>query len=64
MAIYVVTGSDEGRVAEEAAALFEELKPPGSDEFANEIGIKAFTQTPLKLDVLEKIIRDVLNGTP
>lgn len=37
MPIYVVTGSDEGRVAEEAAALFEELKPPGSDEFANEI---------------------------
>lgn len=37
MSIYVVTGSDEGRVAEEAAALFEELKPPGSDEFANEI---------------------------
>jgi len=37
MSIYVVTGSDEGRVAEEAAALFEELKPPGSDEFVNEI---------------------------
>ena len=37
MSVYVVTGSDEGRVAEEAAALFEELKPPGSDEFANEI---------------------------
>ena len=37
MSIYVVTGSDEGRVAEEASALFEELKPPGSDEFANEI---------------------------
>ena len=37
MSVYVVTGSDEGRVVEEAAALFEELKPPGSDEFANEI---------------------------
>lgn len=37
MSIYVVTGSDEGRVAEEASALFEELKPEGSDEFANEI---------------------------
>jgi len=37
MSVYVITGSDEGRVAEEAHALFEELKPEGSDEFANEI---------------------------
>ncbi len=37
MSIYVVTGSDEGRVSEEAAALFEELKPPNSDDFTNEV---------------------------
>jgi len=37
MSIYVVTGTDEGRVSEEAAALFEEIKPPNSDEFTNEI---------------------------
>lgn len=37
MPVYVVTGSDEGKVSEEASALFEKLKPEGSDEFANEI---------------------------
>lgn len=37
MSIYVVTGTDEGRVSEEALALFEELKPEGGDEFANEV---------------------------
>jgi DNA polymerase-3 subunit delta len=37
MPVYVVTGTDEGRVSEEAAALFEELKSPGSDDFSNEI---------------------------
>jgi DNA polymerase-3 subunit delta len=37
MPVHVVTGTDEGRVSEEAAALFEELKAPGSDEFSNEI---------------------------
>lgn len=37
MPVYVVTGTDEGRVSEEAAALFEELKAPGSDDFSNEI---------------------------
>ncbi|MFT6864226.1 MAG: DNA polymerase-3 subunit delta [Akkermansiaceae bacterium] len=37
MPIYVVTGTDEGRVSEEASALFESLKAPGSDEFSNEI---------------------------
>ena len=37
MPVYVVTGSDEGRVSEEASKLFEKLKPEGSDEFANEI---------------------------
>jgi len=37
MSVYVVTGSDEGRVSEEALALFEELKPEGSDEFVNEV---------------------------
>jgi len=37
MSIYVVTGTDEGRVSEEATALFEEIKPPNSDEFTNEI---------------------------
>lgn len=37
MSIYVVTGSDEGRVAEEATALFSEIISPESDEFTNEI---------------------------
>lgn len=37
MPVYVVTGSDEGKISEEASALFEKLKPEGSDEFANEI---------------------------
>lgn len=37
MPIYVVTGTDEGRVSEEAAALFESLKAPGSDDFSNDI---------------------------
>ncbi|MGJ8695984.1 MAG: DNA polymerase III subunit delta [Verrucomicrobiaceae bacterium] len=37
MPVYVVTGSDEGKVSEEASKLFEKLKPAGSDEFANEI---------------------------
>ena len=37
MPVHVVTGSDEGKVSEEASKLFEKLKPPGSDEFANEI---------------------------
>ncbi|MFT6177944.1 MAG: DNA polymerase-3 subunit delta [Akkermansiaceae bacterium] len=37
MSIYVVTGTDEGRVSEEAAALFAEIIPPNSDEFTNEI---------------------------
>ena len=37
MAIYAVFGTDEGRVAEEALALFEKLKPAGGDEFANDV---------------------------
>ncbi len=37
MSIYVVTGTDEGRVSEEAAALFNEIIAPDSDEFTNEI---------------------------
>lgn len=37
MPVHVITGTDEGRVSEEAAALFEELKAPGSDDFSNEI---------------------------
>jgi DNA polymerase-3 subunit delta len=37
MPVYLVTGTDEGRVAEESAALFEKLKAPGSDDFSNEI---------------------------
>ncbi len=37
MAIYAVLGSDEGRVVEEALALFEKLKPEGGDEFANDV---------------------------
>ncbi|MGD1978126.1 MAG: DNA polymerase III subunit delta [Akkermansiaceae bacterium] len=37
MPVHVITGSDEGRVSEEAAALFEKLKAPGSDDFSNEI---------------------------
>lgn len=37
MSIHVVMGTDEGKVAEKASALFEKLKPAGSDEFANEI---------------------------
>ena len=37
MPVHIVTGTDEGRVSEEAAALFHELKAPGSDEFSNEI---------------------------
>lgn len=37
MPAHVITGTDEGRVSEEAAALFEELKAPNSDDFSNEI---------------------------
>jgi DNA polymerase-3 subunit delta len=37
MPIHVITGTDEGRVSEEAADLFEKLKAPGSDDFSNEI---------------------------
>lgn len=37
MAVHVITGTDEGRISEEAAALFEKLKAPGSDDFSNEI---------------------------
>ena len=37
MAIHAVFGTDEGRVAEEALALFEKLKPEGGDEFANDV---------------------------
>ncbi|MDQ8190507.1 DNA polymerase III subunit delta [Roseibacillus persicicus] len=37
MAIHAVFGTDEGRVAEEAHALFEKLKPADGDEFANDI---------------------------
>ena len=35
--IHVITGSDEGTVAEEALKLFEKIKPEGGDDFANEI---------------------------
>ncbi|BDS07500.1 DNA polymerase III subunit delta [Oceaniferula spumae] len=35
--IYVITGSDEGTVAEEALKVFEKIKPEGGDDFANEI---------------------------
>ncbi|WP_200390669.1 DNA polymerase III subunit delta [Roseibacillus ishigakijimensis] len=37
MAIHAVFGTDEGRVVEEAHALFEQLKPEGGEEFANDI---------------------------
>lgn len=37
MAIHGVFGTDEGRVAEEALALFTKLKPAGGDEFTNDI---------------------------
>ena len=37
MALHAVFGTDEGRVAEEALALFEKLKPEGGDEFANDV---------------------------
>lgn len=37
MAIHAVFGTDEGRVAEEALALFEKLKPVDGDEFANDV---------------------------
>ena len=37
MAIHAVFGTDEGRVAEEAHALFEKLKPADGDEFANDV---------------------------
>lgn len=37
MPVHIITGTDEGRVSEEAAALFEKLKAPGSDDFSNEI---------------------------
>lgn len=37
MAIHGVFGTDEGRVAEEALALFNKLKPKGGDEFTNDI---------------------------
>lgn len=35
--IHIITGSDEGTVAEEALKLFEKIKPEGGDDFANEI---------------------------
>ena len=37
MPVYAVLGTDEGRVAEEASALFNELKPEGGDEFTNDL---------------------------
>ena len=37
MPIHAVLGTDEGRVAEEAARLFNELKPSGDDEFTNDL---------------------------
>ena len=37
MAVHAIFGTDEGRVAEEALALFEKLKPEGGDEFANDV---------------------------
>lgn len=37
MPIHAVLGTDEGRVAEEAARLFNELKPSGGDEFTNDL---------------------------
>ncbi len=37
MAIHAVLGSDEGRVAEEALQLFNQLKPEGGDEFTNDL---------------------------
>jgi len=37
MPIYAILGTDEGRVAEEASVLFNELKPEGGDEFTNDI---------------------------
>lgn len=37
MPVYAVLGTDEGRVAEEAAGLFNELTPPDADEFANDL---------------------------
>lgn len=35
--IHVITGSDEGMVAEEALKLFNKLKPADGDEFANDL---------------------------
>lgn len=35
--IYVITGSDEGTVAEEALKIFNQIKPEGGDDFSNEI---------------------------
>ena len=35
--LHVITGSDEGAVAEAAHKLFTQLKPPGDDDFANDI---------------------------
>ena len=35
--IHVVTGSDEGTVAEQALKLFNQLKPEGGDEFSQEV---------------------------
>ncbi|MBK1831149.1 DNA polymerase III subunit delta [Verrucomicrobiaceae bacterium R5-34] len=35
--IYVITGSDEGTVSEEALKTFEKIKPEGGDDFSNEI---------------------------
>ncbi len=37
MPIHAVLGTDEGRVAEEALRLFNELKPAGGDEFTNDL---------------------------
>lgn len=37
MAIHAVFGTDEGRVVEEALALFQELMPEGGDEFTNDV---------------------------
>lgn len=62
MSIYVITGTDEGRVAEEATALFNDIIPPDSDEFTNEIieGVAdnaedAFQKCSLTIEALQTL---------
>jgi len=45
-AVHAVIGTDEGRVSEEALALFNDLKPTGGGDFANDVvdGVVAYAE--------------------